>query len=155
MRPHGCRSRRLTAGTISRPPGTGSSFGHSVVNPCWASTTSRHVSRGVSGPMRSLPRRAAAGLFRRPGGCGYNSPRLLGQEGSVMALDIRRVQVWSGEISDRPGAAAAKLEHLARAGADLECVFTRPHPTRPEGGLLYLAPIAGPEQTQAARAADL
>jgi hypothetical protein len=72
-----------------------------------------------------------------------------------MALEIHRVQVWSGEIPDRPGAAAAKLERLARAGADLEFVFTRPHPLKERYGVLFLAPISGPEQTQAARDAEL
>jgi hypothetical protein len=77
------------------------------------------------------------------------------KEGRAMTLEIHRVQVWSGEISDRPGAAAAKLELLARAGADLEFVFTRPHPSKPDSGILFLAPITGPEQTAAARAAGL
>ncbi|HYT87351.1 MAG TPA: amino acid-binding ACT [Gemmataceae bacterium] len=72
-----------------------------------------------------------------------------------MTLEIHRVQVWSGEISDRPGAAAAKLELLAHAGADLEFVFTRPHPTKPDSGMLFLAPITGTEQTAAARAVGL
>jgi hypothetical protein len=72
-----------------------------------------------------------------------------------MTLAIRRIQVWSGEIPDRPGAAAAKLEQLARAGADLEFVFTRPHPSNPATGILFLAPINGPEQTAAARGAGL
>ena len=48
-----------------------------------------------------------------------------------MPLRIHAVQVWSAEIPDKPGAAAAKLEQLSRAGADLEFVFTRPHPTEP------------------------
>jgi hypothetical protein len=72
-----------------------------------------------------------------------------------MAFQIRKVQVWSSELPDRPGAAAAKLELLARAGADLEYVFTRVHPTKPDTGILFVAPIAGPEQTQAARVAGL
>jgi len=72
-----------------------------------------------------------------------------------MTLAIRRIQVWSGEIPDRPGAAAAKLEQLARAGADLEFVFTRPHRTQAEMSILFIAPIAGPEQTQAARSTGL
>jgi hypothetical protein len=72
-----------------------------------------------------------------------------------MALEIHRVQVWSGELPDRPGAAAAKLERLARAGADLDFVFTRPHPTKGDHGVLFLAPIRGSEQTQAARDAEL
>ena len=72
-----------------------------------------------------------------------------------MALSIRRTQVWSGEITDRPGAAAAKLEYLVRAGAELEFVFTRPHPHKPDASVIFLAPITGPEQMQAARAAGL
>ncbi len=72
-----------------------------------------------------------------------------------MGLQIRRVQVWSGDIPDRPGAAAGKLELLARAGADLEFVFSRAHPARPDTGILFLAPIRGPEQIEAARAAGL
>ena len=70
-----------------------------------------------------------------------------------MALEIRKVQVWSGEIPDRPGAAAAALEMLARAGADLEFVFSRPHPTKPDVGVCFLAPISGPQQMAAARSA--
>ena len=72
-----------------------------------------------------------------------------------MALSIRRIQVWSGEITDRPGAAAAKLEFLSRAGAELEFVFTRPNPNKPDTSVIFLAPISGAEQIQAARAAKL
>ena len=72
-----------------------------------------------------------------------------------MAFHMHKVQVWSGEIPDRPGAAAAKLELLARSGANLEFVFTRPQRHNPEGSVIFLAPISGPEQIQAARAAGL
>jgi hypothetical protein len=72
-----------------------------------------------------------------------------------MAFNMYKVQVWSGEISDRPGVAAAKLELLARSGADLAFIFTRPKPGQPETSLIFLAPINGPEQVQAAQAADL
>jgi hypothetical protein len=72
-----------------------------------------------------------------------------------MAFQIHKVQVWSGEISDRPGAAAAMLEVLARAGADLEFVFTRPHPSHPDASMIFLAPVSGPEQTAAAKVAGL
>jgi hypothetical protein len=72
-----------------------------------------------------------------------------------MAFQVRKIQVWCSEIPDRPGAAAAKLELLARAGADLEFIFTRPHPMKPETSVLFLAPVTGPEQIQAARAAGL
>jgi hypothetical protein len=72
-----------------------------------------------------------------------------------MSLSIRKIQVWSGEMPDRPGAAAAKLEQLAGAGTDLEFVFTRPHRTKPETSVLFIAPITGPEQIRTARAAEL
>jgi hypothetical protein len=72
-----------------------------------------------------------------------------------MPLEIRRVQAWCGEIRDLLGAAAAKLEHLARAGVNLEFVFTRPHPHKPEAGVIFLAPITGPAQIQAAREVGL
>src|SRR5262245_20372276 len=47
------------------------------------------------------------------------------QRPTAMALKMHHVQVWSGDIPDRPGAAAGTLELLARSGADLEFVFTR------------------------------
>ena len=72
-----------------------------------------------------------------------------------MAFHMHKVQVWSGEIPDRPGAAAAKLELLARSGVNLEFVFTRPQRSNPEASMIFLAPISGPEQVQAARAAGL
>jgi hypothetical protein len=68
-----------------------------------------------------------------------------------MRLQISKVQVWSAEIPDRPGAAAGKLERLARSGIDLAFIFTRPHPRDPGLGTLFVAPIEGPEQSREAR----
>jgi len=56
-----------------------------------------------------------------------------------MALQMHKIQVWSGEIEDRPGAAAAKLELLARANVNLEFVFTRPLPGRPDSIAIFRA----------------
>lgn len=72
-----------------------------------------------------------------------------------MTIQVHKVQVWTAEIDDRPGAAAAKLELLTLAGADLEFIFTRPqvHPT--DTSRLFVAPIRGAEQTRAALAAGL
>jgi hypothetical protein len=72
-----------------------------------------------------------------------------------MAFRMHKVQVWSCEVPDRPGAAAAKLELLAQAGADLEFIFTRPMPGKPDTSTLFLAPITGTEQTQAAQKVGL
>ncbi|GIW79032.1 MAG: hypothetical protein KatS3mg105_0839 [Gemmatales bacterium] len=68
-----------------------------------------------------------------------------------MLFDLRRVQVWRTEIPDRPGAAASKLELLARVGANLQFVFTRPDAANPDTSLLFLAPIEGEEQIAAAK----
>jgi hypothetical protein len=70
-----------------------------------------------------------------------------------MHLQVRKIQVWSAELPDRPGSALAKLEKLAEAGADLSYIFTRPHPINPDLAILFLAPIHGPEQIRAAQAA--
>jgi hypothetical protein len=72
-----------------------------------------------------------------------------------MAFSMSRVQVWVGEVSDRPGVAAVKLERLAQAGADLAFIFTRPKPGAADMSLIFLAPINGPEQVQAAQEAGL
>jgi hypothetical protein len=72
-----------------------------------------------------------------------------------MSLNVHRVQVWSGEIPDRPGAAAAILEYLGRAGADFEFLITRPHPSKSDVSVLFLAPVQGPDQEGAARDAGL
>jgi hypothetical protein len=72
-----------------------------------------------------------------------------------MSFRMHKVQVWSGEIPDRPGAAAATLERLARAGVDLEFVFARRFPERRDAGRIYVAPVEGPQQAEAARAAGL
>jgi hypothetical protein len=72
-----------------------------------------------------------------------------------MPLEIRKVQVWCGEIENLLGAAVVMLERLARVGANLQFVFTRPHPRKPAAGVIFLAPITGDEQIQAAREAGL
>jgi hypothetical protein len=72
-----------------------------------------------------------------------------------MSFKMSKIQVWSGEMPDRPGAVAAKLEMLATAGADLAFIFTQPKQGQPETSVLFLAPIVGPEQVQAAQAVGL
>jgi hypothetical protein len=72
-----------------------------------------------------------------------------------MGLNMQRVQVWTGEIPDRPGAAAGMLAKLAKAGADLAFIFTQPVPGKPELTALFLAPIQGPSQIDAAERAGL
>jgi hypothetical protein len=72
-----------------------------------------------------------------------------------MGFKLDRVHVWSAEIDDRPGGAAAKLSVLAQAGANLEFILTRRQPDQPGKGILYVAPVTGPVQVRAAKAAGL
>jgi hypothetical protein len=76
-------------------------------------------------------------------------------EETVMAIRIHRIQVWSGEMPDKVGSAAAMLECLSRAGADLEYLMSGPHPSKPDVTMLFLAPLQGEEQMQAARKSGL
>ena len=73
-----------------------------------------------------------------------------------MTLDVRRVQVWCGEIPDRPGAAAAKLETLSRSGADLALIFARPNPHKPRHRQFsFSRPSSVPNRFRPPKAADL
>jgi hypothetical protein len=72
-----------------------------------------------------------------------------------MGFKLDRVHVWAGEVADRAGGTAAKLKALAEADANLEFIFTQRLPNKPGSGLLYVAPVTGPTQVRAARAAGL
>jgi len=72
-----------------------------------------------------------------------------------MGFKLDRVHVWSGEVVDRAGGVAAKLHELAQAGANLEYILTRRQPDQPGTGVLCVAPVTGPTQVRAAKAAGL
>ena len=72
-----------------------------------------------------------------------------------MGFKLDCVHVWAGEVADRVGGTAAKLAALAQAEANLEFVFTQRLPNRPGSGVLYVAPVTGPAQVRAVRAAEL
>lgn len=72
-----------------------------------------------------------------------------------MSFKWDRVHVWSGELPDKPGAVAGHLASLAEAGANLEYIDTQRLPSKPGWGILSVAPITGPAQQKAARAAGL
>ncbi len=72
-----------------------------------------------------------------------------------MGFKLERVHIWSGEIADEAGGMASKLAPLAEAGANLEYIATRRQPDRPGTGILYVAPVTGPNQVRAARAVGL
>lgn len=72
-----------------------------------------------------------------------------------MGFKMDRVHVWAVDVPDQPGAVADKLSTLDAAGADLDYVYTQRHPARPGFGTLVVAPLAGPVQTKAAKAAGM
>lgn len=72
-----------------------------------------------------------------------------------MSFKWDRVHVWACETEDKPGSTAAKLSFLAQAGANLEFINTQRLPNKPGSGILYVAPVTGPSQVRAARAAGM
>lgn len=70
-----------------------------------------------------------------------------------MSFKWDRVQVWSVEVTDDPGAAATKLASLAQAGANLEYVGMQRLSDKPGRGIVYVAPVTGPAQVRAAKSA--
>src|SRR5436309_532058 len=72
-----------------------------------------------------------------------------------MGFKLDRVHVWSGDVPDEAGGATSILASLAQAGANLEFILTRRKPDKPGQGILYVAPVTGPLQVRAARAAGM
>ena len=72
-----------------------------------------------------------------------------------MSFKFDRVHVWSGEVMDQAGGIASKLSFLAKAGANLEFIYTRRLAEKPGAGLLYVAPVTGPLQVRAAKSAGM
>jgi len=69
-----------------------------------------------------------------------------------MPYTIKKVDVWAGEIADRPGGLADKLSALSDAGANFEFLISRRAPDKPGTGVVFLAPIKGAKQKGAAQA---
>ena len=72
-----------------------------------------------------------------------------------MSFRYDRVHVWSCEVPDQPGGVASKLAALAQAGENLEYVGTRRTPEKPGWGVLYIAPVTGPDQVRAAKSVGM
>ncbi len=68
-----------------------------------------------------------------------------------MKLEITPVTVWSSKLQDKPGALATKLEQLTDAGANLDFLLCRR--TTAHAGQVYVAPLKGSKQIQAAKRA--
>jgi hypothetical protein len=71
----------------------------------------------------------------------------------MMDLLLERVNVWAAPIEDKPGGLARVLAGLSQAGVDLDFVVARRCAEKSGQGVLFVTPICGDQQTQAA--ADL
>ena len=69
-----------------------------------------------------------------------------------MELMIDKVDVWAAPLMDRPGGLAEKLEALHDAGADLQFILARRAPEKPGGGVLFVTPLRGDREVEAAAA---
>jgi hypothetical protein len=67
-----------------------------------------------------------------------------------MELLIEKVDVWAAPIQDKPGALAALLKPLHRAGADLQFIIARRSPDKPGTGVVFVTPLQGDREVRAA-----
>jgi hypothetical protein len=72
-----------------------------------------------------------------------------------MAYTIKKVDVWAGEIVDRPGGLGEKLSALSDACANLEFLVSRRAPDKPGTGVVFVTPVKGAKQKNAAQQAGL
>jgi len=67
-----------------------------------------------------------------------------------MSFEVTGIDIWAGEIEDRPGALNEKLGQLASGGANLEFAIVRPSADSPGHGVLFVAPLEGAAQMELA-----
>ncbi|HEY2919199.1 MAG TPA: amino acid-binding protein [Candidatus Binatia bacterium] len=72
-----------------------------------------------------------------------------------MAYTIKKVEVWAGEIADRPGGLASTLAGMQAAGSNIEFVVARRAAEKPGTGVVFVTPIKGAKQKAAAQQAGL
>ncbi len=72
-----------------------------------------------------------------------------------MAISIKKLTLWSGEVANRPGSLGSTLEPLKRAGCNLGVVMAYAKPGDHARSVVELAPISGSRATGAARASGL
>lgn len=70
-----------------------------------------------------------------------------------MTMQALKVDVWAATIADKPGGLHEKLQPLAEAGADLSFVIARRSSDRPGEGTVFLTPLRGTRQLNAAKKA--
>ncbi len=66
-----------------------------------------------------------------------------------MAYQITKEDVWSGEVVDRPGGLANKLESFRNAGVDLGFMIARRALAKPGSTVVFLSSLNGPDAEHA------
>jgi hypothetical protein len=66
---------------------------------------------------------------------------------------VEKIDIWAVEMDDKPGATTGLFSVLAEAGADLQFVLGRRQPDKIGKGILFVSPIKGGKQEEAARRA--
>ena|SRR5688572_14052629 len=72
----------------------------------------------------------------------------------MSVFSIKKFPIWSVEIDDVEGATTGLYKVLADAGADIEFSLCRPLDSKLGKAVLFLAPIKGKKQEEAAHRAD-
>jgi|SRR5210317_111552 hypothetical protein len=67
-----------------------------------------------------------------------------------MDMLVDRVDVWTASIADKPGGLSRTLKGVYEAGADLDFVIARRAPDTPGTGAVFLTPIRGDREVEAA-----
>jgi len=67
-----------------------------------------------------------------------------------MDMLVDRVDVWTASIADKPGGLSRTLKGVYEAGADLDFVIARRAPDTPGTGAVFLTPIRGDREIEAA-----
>jgi hypothetical protein len=73
-------------------------------------------------------------------------------KGVTVDMLVEREDVWAASVDDRAGALAAMLSALSEAGADLDFVIVRRAPEKPGTGVVFVTPLRGDREVQAAAA---
>ena len=66
-----------------------------------------------------------------------------------MSYQITKENVWAGEVADRPGELANKLESFGNAGVDLGFMIARRAPGKPGSTVVFLSSLNGPDAEHA------
>jgi hypothetical protein len=72
-----------------------------------------------------------------------------------MAISVKTISLWRGELQDRPGALADSLMPLVDAGVSIKVLMAYRYPGDPARAAVEIFPIAGKRATAAAQRGSL